>query len=165
MQLLVQNCLDPSRATEIFSVPKRRIFALPKIVRYWNKSGLGVISKVRTSRTNERTFIWHFTPSLPPQTKVWSTINGSIVWQMAMHIILILPNNLPKQCRRSHAGTLPLRFSVHALIAKWTKEKSQTVEISTISTFVSVSACWKAGGHGRCRSTVSNWRECLLLPV
>ena len=40
MQLLVQNCLDPSRATEIFSVPKRRIFALPKIVRYRNKSGL-----------------------------------------------------------------------------------------------------------------------------
>ena len=32
--------LDPSLATEIFSVPKRRIFALPKIVRYRNKSGL-----------------------------------------------------------------------------------------------------------------------------
>ena len=30
MQLLVQDCLDPSRATEIFSVPKRRIFALPR---------------------------------------------------------------------------------------------------------------------------------------
>ena len=40
MQLLVQNYLDPSRATEIFFVPKRRIFALPKIVRYRNKSGL-----------------------------------------------------------------------------------------------------------------------------
>ena len=40
MQLLVQNCLDPTRATEIFSVPKRRIFALPKIVCYRNKSGL-----------------------------------------------------------------------------------------------------------------------------
>ena len=34
------HCLDPSRATEIFSVPKRRIFAFPKIVRYRNKSGL-----------------------------------------------------------------------------------------------------------------------------
>ena len=33
MQLLVQNCLDPSRATEIFSVLKRRILTLPKIVR------------------------------------------------------------------------------------------------------------------------------------
>ena len=42
MQLLVQNCLDPCRATEIFSVPKRRIFALPKIVRYRNKSGLQI---------------------------------------------------------------------------------------------------------------------------
>ena len=40
MQLLVQKCLDPCCATEIFSVPKRRIFALPKIVRYRNKSGL-----------------------------------------------------------------------------------------------------------------------------
>ena len=30
MQLLVQNFLDPSRATEFF-VPKRRIFAWPKI--------------------------------------------------------------------------------------------------------------------------------------
>ena len=40
MQLFVQNCLDPFRATEIFSVPKRQIFALPKIVRYRNKSGL-----------------------------------------------------------------------------------------------------------------------------
>ena len=40
MQLLVQNCLDPSRATAIFSVPKRRIFALPKIVHYRNESGL-----------------------------------------------------------------------------------------------------------------------------
>ena len=40
MQLLVQNCLGPSHATEIFSAPKRRIFALPKIVRYRNRSGL-----------------------------------------------------------------------------------------------------------------------------
>ena len=40
MQLLVQNCLDPSRATEIFSVPKRWMFASPKIVRYRNISGL-----------------------------------------------------------------------------------------------------------------------------
>ena len=31
MRLLVQNGLDPSRATEIFSVPKRRIFAFRKL--------------------------------------------------------------------------------------------------------------------------------------
>ena len=43
MQLLVQNCLDPSRATEIFSVPKRQIFAFPKIVRHRSKSGLEYI--------------------------------------------------------------------------------------------------------------------------
>ena len=40
MQLLVQSCLDPSRATEIFSVPNQRIFLKPKIVHYRNKSGL-----------------------------------------------------------------------------------------------------------------------------
>ena len=55
---------------------------------------------------------------LPPSSNESVIDNGSIVWQMAMHIILVLPNNLPKQCRRSHAGTLPWRFSVHALIAK-----------------------------------------------
>ena len=47
MQLLVQICLDPSRATEIFSVPKQRIFALPKIVRYRNKSGLQYITMLK----------------------------------------------------------------------------------------------------------------------
>ena len=60
---------------------------------------------------------------LPPSSNESVIDNGSIVWQMAMHIILILPNNLSKQCRRSHAGTLPWRFSVHALIAKMNKGK------------------------------------------
>ena len=50
MQLLVQNCLGPSRATEIFSAPKRRIFSLPKIVRYRNKSGLQYVPTL-TSQT------------------------------------------------------------------------------------------------------------------
>ena len=47
MQLLAQaqNCLDPSCATEIFSVLKRQVFALPKIVRYRNKSGLQYLPK------------------------------------------------------------------------------------------------------------------------
>ena len=40
MQLLVQNYPDLSQATEIFSVPKRQFSALPKIVRYRNKSVL-----------------------------------------------------------------------------------------------------------------------------
>ena len=48
MQLLVQNCLDPSRATEIFSILKRRIFALPKIVRNRSKSGLRYSQASRT---------------------------------------------------------------------------------------------------------------------
>ena len=38
MQLLVQSCLHPSHAwshaTEIFSVPNRRLFPLPEIARY-----------------------------------------------------------------------------------------------------------------------------------
>ena len=64
-----QKCLDPSRATEIFSVPKRRIFALPKIVRYRNKSGLQYSSveeaihvlKLMLARNCWGTF--HFGPS------------------------------------------------------------------------------------------------------
>ena len=50
MQLLVQNYLDPSRTTEIFFAPKRRIFALPKIVRYRNKSGLQYIARCTWSK-------------------------------------------------------------------------------------------------------------------
>ena len=57
MQLLVQNRLDPSRATEIFSVPKRRIFALPKIVRYRNKTGLQYPSWVN-SLIVQKTMVW-----------------------------------------------------------------------------------------------------------
>ena len=37
MQLLAKTCLDPSRATEIFSITNLQIFSLPKVVRYRNK--------------------------------------------------------------------------------------------------------------------------------
>ena len=59
MQLFVQNCLDPSRATEIFSVPKRPIFALPKIVRYRNKSGLQYsnVQKLKTKKQKKKNAI------------------------------------------------------------------------------------------------------------
>ena len=64
IQLLVQNCLDqPSRT--IFSVLKRRIFALPKIVRYQNKSGLqlpmrcvNIFMKVVLATSWHRTKTW-----------------------------------------------------------------------------------------------------------
>ena len=54
--------------------------------------------------------MWHFTPSLPPQSVI---DNWSNVWQMAMHIILVLPQNMLKRCRLCHAETLPWMFSVH----------------------------------------------------
>ena len=65
MHLLVQNCLDPSRATEIFSVPKRRIFALPKIVCYQNKSGLQYFIFF------SQLFIKCLCPHVPSEDWVW----------------------------------------------------------------------------------------------
>ena len=50
---------------------------------------------------------------LPPSSNESVIDNGRNVWQMAMHIILVLPNNLLKQCRLSLTLTLPWRFSVH----------------------------------------------------
>ena len=44
MQLLAQNCLDPSRVTEIVSVPKRQNFAFPKIVSVPKKMRITVFT-------------------------------------------------------------------------------------------------------------------------
>ena len=60
---------------------------------------------------------------LPPSSNESVIDNGRNVWQMATHIILVLPNNLLKQCRLSLAGTLPWRFSVHCEINKETISK------------------------------------------
>ena len=57
MQLLIQSCLDPSHATEIFSLPNRRIFSLPKIVRNRNKSGLQYSIEMLCRCTSHVTFI------------------------------------------------------------------------------------------------------------
>ena len=45
---------------------------------------------------------------LPPSSNESVIDNGSNVWQMAVHMILVLPHNLPKQCRLSHAGDASL---------------------------------------------------------
>ena len=39
---------------------------------------------------------------LPPSSNESVIDNGRSVWQMALHIILVLPHSLPKQCRLSH---------------------------------------------------------------
>ena len=62
MQLLVQNCLDLSHATEIFSVPKRRIFALPKIVRHRNKVDY---SMMLNFRDNVICCVWRVSSFVP----------------------------------------------------------------------------------------------------
>ena len=85
---------------------------------------LGVISKVRTSRTNERTFIWHFTPSLPPQTKVWSTM-GVMYGRWLCTLSLFFPTTCPNNVVCLIQGRFP---ECSASIAKWTRRQSPTVE-------------------------------------
>ena len=85
---------------------------------------LGVISKVRTSRTNERTFIWHFTPSLPPRTKVWSTMRV-----MYGRWPCTLSSFFPTTCPNNDVCLMQGRFPEgSASIAKWTRRQSRTVE-------------------------------------
>ena len=63
---------------------------------------------------------------LPPSSNENVIDNGSNVWQMAMHIILVLSHNLLKHCCLSHAGMLPWRFSVHCEMNKETISNSRT---------------------------------------
>ena len=96
---------------------------------------------------------------LPPSSNesVINNCNGRNVWQMAVHIILILSQDLPKQCFLSHAGTLPWWFSVHCEMNEQTISNSQRkIRFLVFSSFPARS---KAGG--RCRSAQSNWSECL----
>ena len=90
MQLLVQNCLDPSRATEIFSVPKRRIFALPKIVRYRNKSGLQYTT-----------------------TGMWTCLHMSAWMQVCIHAYHPIPPPPPPHTHTyPHTSILLVQFNV-----------------------------------------------------
>ena len=97
----------------------------------WPVIPLGVVSKVRTSRTNERTFIWYFTPSPPPPPPVLKRkcdrqcekMYCRRLWMLIVHI---LHYTLPKQCRLSHAGMLPRRFSIHCKMNRKTISNSWT---------------------------------------
>ena len=92
---------------------------------------LGVISKVRTSRTNERTFIWHFTLSLPPQTKVSSTMGnlyGRWLCTLSSFFVATCPPNVV--CLTQ--GRFP-----EDSIAKCTRRKSRTVKQKYDSCFFS----------------------------
>ena len=140
------------------------------------RSKLGVISKVRTSWTNERTFIWHFTPSPRLQTKVWSTMGemygrcfnspgllqrSSLTTHKGVHRTLVIDRKYRFPMKSSffitscsnnavcltHAGTLPWRFSVHC------EKNKETISISPkdwIRFLLFFSACSKA--DGQCRS-------------
>ena len=85
---------------------------------------LGVISKVRTSWTNERTFVWHFTPSLPPQTKVWSTM-GVMYGRWLCTLSSFFPTTCPNNVFCLTQGRFP---GGSASIAKWTWRQSCTVK-------------------------------------
>ena len=64
---------------------------------------------------------------LPPSSNESVIDNGRNVWQMGVHIILVLSHNLPKQCRLSHAGTPPWSFSVHCKMNKETISNSRRI--------------------------------------
>ena len=72
-------------------------------------------------RINERTFIWHFTPSLPPQTKVWSTMGVKYGWWLCP-LSSFFPTTCPNNVFCLTQGRFP------ASIAKWTWKQSCTVE-------------------------------------
>ena len=93
---------------------------------------------------------------LPPSSNESVIDNGSNVWQMAVHMILVLSHNLPKQCRLSHAGMLPWRSRQHPL----RNEQEDNLEQSnknTISTFFPFLHGQKqaAGVVLKCRTGVS----------
>ena len=82
--------------------------------------------------------------------------NGSNVWQMAVHMILVLPHNLPKQCRLSHAGMLPWRSRQHPLRNEQ-EDNLEQLNKNTISTFFPFPHGQKqaAGVVLKCRTGVS----------
>ena len=152
---------------------------------------LGVISKVCTSRTNERTFIWHFTPSPRSQTKVWSTMGemygrwlkqsrfiSKIVfddWQRRSPNTRYRSNSEGTGFQRNpHSSSQPAqtissvaRMQEHfpggsASIAKRTRWQSRAVEKYDVYSFFSFSACSKA--DGRCRSTRCRTRVSAIAP-
>ena len=127
---------------------------------------LGVISKVRTSRTNERTFIWHFTPSLPPQTKVWSTMREMYGWWL---LYAHYPRS-SQQPTQTMSSVSRRDASLEVQRPLW-NEQGDNLEQSkknTTSTFLSISARSKvawAAGVDECRTEADarhalpfNWR-------
>ena len=103
---------------------------------------LGVISKVHTSSTNERTFIWHFTPSLPPQTKVWSTMGemyGRWLCTLSSFFATTCPNNVFCLTQGRFPGG-------SVSFAKWTRRQSRTVKEKHDFFFLSFFFCTLKSG-------------------
>ena len=68
--------------------------------------------------------MWHFIPSLPPQTKVWSTMGvmyGRLLFTLSSFFITTCPINVVCLMQGRFPGG-------SASIAKWTRRQSQTVE-------------------------------------
>ena len=128
---------------------------------------LGVISKVRTSRINERNFLRHFTPSLPPQTKVWSTM-GLMYGRWLCPLSSFFPTSCPNSVVCLTQGCFP---GGSASIAKWTWRQSCTVEerynfYFFFSVFLHAQKrtagvdlqCWTGASVCHCLFSAFNWR-------
>ena len=90
---------------------------------------------------------------LPPSSNESVIDNGRSVWQMAMHIILVLPHSLPKQCRLSHVR----RGASLKVQCPLRNEQGDMHEPRRKHDFLAFSERSKAGG--RCRSPVSGELE------
>ena len=96
------------------------------MVSFWYQAFSFVRSHLKSSHIADKRKNFHMALyPLPPSSNESVIDNESNVWQMAMHIILVLPHNLPKQCRLSLTGTLPWRFSVHCEMSKETIPNSR----------------------------------------
>ena len=83
---------------------------------------------------------------LPPSSNESVIDNASNVRQTAMHIIFVLPHNLPKQCRLSHPGTLPLRSQVQRQLRNAQRDNLEKNMISTLVFFLFLHARKRAVG-------------------
>ena len=95
---------------------------------------------------------------LPPSSNESVIDNGRSVWQMALHIILVLPHSLPKQCRLSHVRR---DASLKVQRPLW-NEQGDMLEPRRKTRLFAFCARSKAGDQ--CRSPVSNWSKFLSAP-
>ena len=100
MQLLAQNCLDPSRATEIFSVLKRQIFAFPIIVGCPNKSELQQISLLAAVQMLTCASFHSFLVLLPACPEAPDIANGikTVIGNLEYNVDISLTSRVTYRC-------------------------------------------------------------------